>query len=44
MSTTRDPEEVMAEIEKVQQLAGHFPDSEALDHARRNVTITRSFR
>lgn len=28
----------MAEIEKVQQLAGHFPDDEALDRARRILT------
>lgn len=28
----------MAEIEKGQQLAGHFPDSEALDRARRILT------
>lgn len=26
---------VMAEIEKGQQFAGHFPDGEALDRARR---------
>jgi hypothetical protein len=26
---------VLAEIEKGQQLAGHFPDAEALDRARR---------
>ncbi len=30
-----DVENVMAEIEKGQQLAGHFPDGEALDRARR---------
>lgn len=30
-----DVENVMAEIEKGQQLAGHFPDGEALERARR---------
>ncbi|MGV0624592.1 antitoxin VbhA family protein [Mycolicibacter minnesotensis] len=28
----------MSEIEKGQQLAGHFPDAEALDRARRVLT------
>ena len=31
-------ENTMAEIEKGQQLAGHFPDAEALDRARRVLT------
>lgn len=30
-----DVERGMAMIEKAQQLAGHFPDAEALDRARR---------
>ena len=30
-----DVENVMAEIEKGQQLAGHFPDADALARARR---------
>ena len=30
-----DLAEALAEIEKGQQLAGHFPDAEALDRARR---------
>lgn len=30
-----DVENVMAEIEKGQQLAGHFPDADALSRARR---------
>lgn len=30
-----DVENVLAEIEKGQQLAGHFPDGEALERARR---------
>ena len=30
-----DVAEALAEIEKGQQLAGHFPDAEALDRARR---------
>lgn len=30
-----DVENGMAEIEKGQQLAGHFPDGEALERARR---------
>lgn len=30
-----DVEVALAEIEKGQQLAGHFPDAEALDRARR---------
>jgi hypothetical protein len=30
-----DVERDMAMIEKAQQLAGHFPDAEALDRARR---------
>lgn len=30
-----DVENVMAEIEKGQQLAGHFPDADALTRARR---------
>ncbi len=29
---------IMAEIEKGQQLAGHFPNAEALDRARRVYT------
>ena len=29
---------LMAEIEKGQQLAGHFPDAEALERARRVYT------
>lgn len=33
-----DVENVMAEIEKGQQLAGHFPDDEALGRARRVLT------
>lgn len=33
-----DVENVMAEIEKGQQLAGHFPDAEALGRARRVLT------
>lgn len=31
-------EEALAQIEKGQQLAGHFPDAEALDRARRILT------
>lgn len=31
-------DEVMAEIEKGQQLAGHFPDDVALNRARRILT------
>jgi len=30
-----DVAEALAEIEKGQQLAGHFPDAEAIDRARR---------
>jgi len=30
--------EALAEIEKGQQLAGHFPDAEALGRARRVLT------
>jgi hypothetical protein len=30
--------ELLAEIEKGQQLAGHFPDAEALDRAWRFLT------
>jgi hypothetical protein len=30
-----DIDEAMAEIEKGQQLAGHYPDADALDRARR---------
>ena len=33
-----DVENVMAEIEKGQQLAGHFPDAAALERARRVLT------
>jgi hypothetical protein len=33
-----DIERTMAMIEKVQQLAGHFPDAEALGLARRVLT------
>jgi len=33
-----DVKEAMAKIEKAQQLAGHFPDAEALDRARRVLT------
>lgn len=33
-----DVEVALAEIEKGQQLAGHFPDAEALDRARRYLT------
>lgn len=33
-----DADRLMAEIEKGQQLAGHFPDAEALGRARRIVT------
>lgn len=33
-----DVENVMAEIEKGQQLAGHFPDADALARARRVLT------
>lgn len=33
-----DVEVALAEIEKGQQLAGHFPDSAALDRARRYLT------
>ena len=35
---TGDLERLMAEIEKGQQLAGHFPDAEALARARRVLT------
>ena len=31
-------ENTLAEIEKGQQLAGHFPNAEALDRARRVLT------
>lgn len=33
-----ETDQVMAEIEKGQQLAGHFPDAEALGRARRVLT------
>lgn len=33
-----DLDEALAEIEKGQQLAGHFPDAEAMDRARRVLT------
>lgn len=33
-----DVAEALAEVEKSQQLAGHFPDSEDLDLARRILT------
>jgi len=33
-----DIDEAMAQIEKGQQMAGHFPDGEALDRARRVLT------
>ncbi len=33
-----DVDEAMAKIEKAQQLAGHFPDEDALDRARRILT------
>ncbi len=33
-----DVELAMAEVEKGQQLAGHFPDAEALGRARRVLT------
>lgn len=35
--------ELMAEIEKGQQLAGHFPNREALDRAERILTGKTSF-
>ena len=34
----RDIDRAMAEVEKGQQLAGHFPDADALDRARRVLT------
>lgn len=34
-STTTPVDRIMAEVEKGQQLAGHFPDAEALERARR---------
>jgi hypothetical protein len=37
-----DLDEAMALIEKGQQLAGHFPDAEALDRARRVLEGTTS--
>lgn len=33
-----ETDQVMAEIEKGQQLAGHFPDADALGRARRVLT------
>lgn len=33
-----DVDEAMAQIEKGQQMAGHFPDAAALDRARRVLT------
>jgi|APMI01.1.fsa_nt_gi hypothetical protein len=37
-TTTTPVDRMMAEVEKGQQLAGHFPDAEALDRARRVYT------
>ena len=37
-NTTTPVDQVMAEIEKGQQLAGHFPNAEALERARRVYT------
>lgn len=37
-AVTSEIDQVMAEIEKGQQLAGHFPDREALGRARRVLT------
>lgn len=36
--STRPLERSMAFVEKSQQLAGHFPNDEALDRARRIIT------
>ena len=38
-----DLERAMAEVEKGQQLAGHFSDASALDRARRILTGKTSF-
>ena len=39
IQTTSTPlDRMMAEVEKGQQLAGHFPDAEALERARRVYT------
>lgn len=45
VKTTQDPhtapsdvDEALAQIEKGQQMAGHFPDEQALERARRVLT------
>ena len=42
-TTTTPVDRMMAEVEKGQQLAGHFSDAEALDRARRILTGETSF-